>query len=231
MNGILTSLADAGNFYSSLWDSSSAVAEDVGTPEALSTIVADINAHHAIFAGPDVPYPVWLQEVALNQVRSFRGACLWQLGKCVFLLRQISHAHMMIWSRDGRMREFEAFSCDDVDSIHNDYQRVRTERVGLGWGGEGGLTFPELHHCKRATLTPTPRPHQHLIYLWTMPEFERQKLIKWASGQAADGHIQVRRAGVDGTRSYYPPLDVCRVGVSRRFWLGAFRYARRAHHG
>lgn len=23
------------------------------------------------------------------------------------------------------MREFEAFSCDDVDSIHNDYQRVR----------------------------------------------------------------------------------------------------------
>lgn len=37
----------------------------------------------------------------------------------------MSHAHMMIWSRDGRMREFEAFSCDDVDSIHNDYQRVR----------------------------------------------------------------------------------------------------------
>ncbi len=25
--------------------------------------------------------------------------------------------------KDGRLREYEAWSCDDVDSVHNDYQR------------------------------------------------------------------------------------------------------------
>ena len=28
-----------------------------------------------------------------------------------------------MWYRDGRLREYEAWSCDDVDSVHNDYQR------------------------------------------------------------------------------------------------------------
>ena len=32
--------------------------------------------------------------------------------------------------------------------------------------------------------------HQrHLPYLWLMPEFEVSKMVKWASGQAADGHL------------------------------------------
>jgi non-lysosomal glucosylceramidase len=30
---------------------------------------------------------------------------------------------MLMWFADGRLREYEAFSCDDVDSVHNDYQR------------------------------------------------------------------------------------------------------------
>ena len=29
---------------------------------------------------------------------------------------------MLMWFADGRMREFEAFSCDDVDSVHNDFR-------------------------------------------------------------------------------------------------------------
>jgi hypothetical protein len=29
---------------------------------------------------------------------------------------------MFMWLADGRMREYEAWSCDDVDSVHNDYQ-------------------------------------------------------------------------------------------------------------
>jgi len=38
-------------------------------------------------------------------------------------INQMSHFRGMIWSRDGRMREFEALDCMDVDSIHNDGQR------------------------------------------------------------------------------------------------------------
>lgn len=30
---------------------------------------------------------------------------------------------------------------------------------------------------------------RHLMYLWLMPDFEAQKLRKWGSGQAPDGHI------------------------------------------
>ena len=30
---------------------------------------------------------------------------------------------MLMWYKDGRLREYEAWSCDDVDSVHNDYQR------------------------------------------------------------------------------------------------------------
>ena len=39
------------------------------------------------------------------------------------LLNQWSHYHMLMWLKDGRMREYEAWSCDDMDSVHNDYQR------------------------------------------------------------------------------------------------------------
>ena len=30
---------------------------------------------------------------------------------------------MLMWYKDGRLREYEAWSCDDVDSVHNYYQR------------------------------------------------------------------------------------------------------------
>jgi hypothetical protein len=42
---------------------------------------------------------------------------------------------MFMWYADGRMREYEAWSCDDVDSVHNDYQVG--DEIG-GGGREGG---------------------------------------------------------------------------------------------
>ena len=45
-------------------------------------------------ASPDNPTPVWLKDQLLNQ---------W------------SHFHMLMWYKDGRLREYEAWSCDDVD--------------------------------------------------------------------------------------------------------------------
>jgi len=65
------------------------------------------------------------------------------------------------------MREYEAWSCDDVDSVHNDFQR-------------------------------------HLIYQWSFPEFERQKVEAWGSWaqSATDGHVFECLAGFG-----HGPLD------------------------
>ena len=123
---------DIGQFYSTLFGDSAATAASLAAPGALEAVAADLAAHHGVFAGAGSSLPDWLADFLVNGVSHFRG---------------------MIWSRDGRMREFEAFDCMDLDSIHNDYQR-------------------------------------HLPYLWLTPQFEAQKLRKWASGQDATGFIQ-----------------------------------------
>jgi len=105
--------ANIGNFYSTLFDSSLGAAQTLASEAALAQVVADIDAHHRVFVGtaadaaagtvaPNSILPEWLADAAINQMSHFRG---------------------MIWTRDGRMREFEAFDCPDVDSVHNDYQR------------------------------------------------------------------------------------------------------------
>lgn len=94
---------DIGNFYANLWASSGAVAGALGSRDALAGAVSVINAHHAVFAPLAAsPLPDWVSDFAINEMSHFRG---------------------LIWTRDGRLREFEANDCPDVDSIHNDYQR------------------------------------------------------------------------------------------------------------
>ncbi len=53
-----------------------------------------------MFAGNSLPQ--WMQDMAINEMSHFRG---------------------LIWTQNGRLREFEANDCPDVDSQHNDYQR------------------------------------------------------------------------------------------------------------
>jgi non-lysosomal glucosylceramidase len=89
-----------GNFYANLWPSSAAVASELATEDRQRAVVADLNAHHAVFL--DSSLPAFVADNAVNHMSHFRG---------------------FIWTADGRMREFEANDCPDVDSIHNDYQR------------------------------------------------------------------------------------------------------------
>ena len=89
---------------------------------------------------------------AINELLLLLLILLCLLCACSAAINEMSHFRGMIWTGDGRMREYEANDCPDLDSIHNDYQR-------------------------------------HLPYLWMFPEFERQKLVKWGSGQSGDGHI------------------------------------------
>ena len=83
-----------GNMYQNLWSGSEEVASALATEERLAAIVGDNNAHHQVVAHIDNPTPVWLKDMLLNQ---------------------FSHYHMFMWYKDGRMREYEAWSCDDVD--------------------------------------------------------------------------------------------------------------------
>ena len=92
-----------GNFYTNLWNSSDAVAEELCEQGRLASVVADINAHHVVLMGPPPssplppsPIPDWLRDVLVNQV---------------------SHFKMMHWTKDNRMREYEAPDCPDVDSV------------------------------------------------------------------------------------------------------------------
>ena len=82
-----------GNFYSNLWPSSAAVAADLATEAAQLSVVGALNAHHAVFAASSLPE--WIADNAINHMSHMRG---------------------FIWTRDGRMREFEAMDCPDVDS-------------------------------------------------------------------------------------------------------------------
>ena len=85
---------DIGNFYSTQWGDSGEVALGLAAEGALERVAADLSAHHALFVNSSLPE--WLAD---------------------FLVNGMSHMRGMIYSRDGRMREFEAFDCMDLDSI------------------------------------------------------------------------------------------------------------------
>lgn len=93
---------DIGNFYSTVFSDSADVARTLVVPGMLERVAGDLAAHHAVFAGAGSALPDWLADMAINSMSHFRG---------------------IIFSRDGRLRSFEAFDCMDLDSIHNDYQR------------------------------------------------------------------------------------------------------------
>lgn len=91
-----------GNAYTNLWRDSNEVASALADESVLRRVVADINKHHRVVASVDNPTPVWLKDMLVNQ---------W------------AQMHMMMWFKDSRIRFYESYSCDDVDSVHNDYQR------------------------------------------------------------------------------------------------------------
>ena len=78
---------DIGQFYSTIFEDSADVARSLAAPGRLEGVAADLAAHHAVFAGAGSSLPDWLADFLVNSMSHFRG---------------------MIWSRDGRMREFEA---------------------------------------------------------------------------------------------------------------------------
>ena len=40
-----------------------------------------------------------------------------------YLVNGMSHIRSAFYTTDGTWRQWEAYDCDDIDSLHNDYQR------------------------------------------------------------------------------------------------------------
>jgi non-lysosomal glucosylceramidase len=124
-----------GNWYNHIFADSAAVAQSMAKPGKLAAVVKDINTHHHVIAHPNNPTPDWMKDMLVNQ---------------------FSHFHMFMWFADGRMREYEAWSCDDVDSVHNDYQRHLPylwvfpefeEQKLRAWGGWAQASDGHVNEC------------------------------------------------------------------------------------
>jgi hypothetical protein len=79
-----------GAWYQNLFVSAGDAADAAAGAAAQVQAVADINAHHAVWAGSSEPD--WLKDIAINSY---------------------SHSRNAFYMADGRWRQWEAFDCDD----------------------------------------------------------------------------------------------------------------------
>ncbi len=108
-----------GNQYSTLYSDSTDAAwgrvPPTSRPAALADVIADIQAVHTPFYTSSLP--IALQDQLVNSLSHIRSAMWW---------RECPGCHR---TQDPRMsdrgfwRQWEAFDCPDLDSIHNDGER------------------------------------------------------------------------------------------------------------
>lgn len=89
---------ELGNFYLHLWEDSVAAGQDM--LQSLQEVVADIAALHGPFFESSMP--AFLSD---------------------FYVNSLSHVRSAMWFADGRWRQWEAYDCVNVDSVHNDGER------------------------------------------------------------------------------------------------------------
>lgn len=87
-----------GNYYSNLFNDSIDAGKSMGRD--LETIVSDISKLHSPFLKSSLPD--YLGDVLINS---------------------LSHIRSAFWIKDSRWRQWEAYDCADIDSVHNDGER------------------------------------------------------------------------------------------------------------
>eukprot|EP00043_Microstomoeca_roanoka_P010110 m.96381 g.96381 ORF g.96381 m.96381 type:complete len:1092 (-) comp14791_c0_seq2:334-3609(-) len=90
--------ANIGNYYANLWPDSQAVADAMAASH--TDALTNITALHTAFFNSSLPE--WLQDALINT---------------------LSHPRSAWWTRDGRWRQWEAYDCVNIDSVHNDGER------------------------------------------------------------------------------------------------------------
>ena len=95
--------ATIGNRYARLYrDAEEAAAELLETSPSATRDVDEWAAFASTLIGPSSSLPPWLGDSILNTLH---------------------HARSTFWLTDGRFRQWESFSCVNVDSVHNDGER------------------------------------------------------------------------------------------------------------
>lgn len=89
-----------GNFYAAHLHADASSAAEGMAGRLPDTVQQIAGVHKAFFESDTVPE--FLQDTLVNSMSQFRSAFM---------------------TRDGRWRQWEAYDCVDVDSVHNDYQR------------------------------------------------------------------------------------------------------------
>jgi non-lysosomal glucosylceramidase len=88
-----------GNYYTQVHPSAASAAEDMAAD--LEGTVSTYKGWQEAFMSAS-SLPTWLQDVLVNSMSNWRSAFM---------------------TEDGRWRQWEAYDCVDLDSVHNDYQR------------------------------------------------------------------------------------------------------------
>jgi hypothetical protein len=168
-----------GNFYAAhLHPSAAAAAAGLGA--TLPEVVATVEGWHAAFFDPDPGFntvPVWLQDVLVNSMSQWRSGFM---------------------TADGRWRQWEAYDCVDVDSVHNDYQRsmpyalffpdLVKNTMTTGWAKhqqpDGMITESLSGGCMGATGTLDAAAGRVMGDVSTVFLIEVLQLYEWTNDEA-----------------------------------------------
>jgi hypothetical protein len=109
----------------------------------------------------------------------------------IFLNRiGLSHVRSGVYLKDGRWRQYEAYDCQDVDSVHNDFQVLPSPPPSPFF-----LFLPNLHFAQR-----------QLPYVLFFPNLLMNQIEEWAKLQLSNGMIQETLAAW-GDNGATLPLD------------------------
>jgi non-lysosomal glucosylceramidase len=114
------SVAAAGTYDDSTGSTTGSTVAEPPTETQLIATLRNISAVHAVFMHEGVSLPDWLQDQLVNSVSHVRNSYWFSNSSCPQCTRSADPRTVsdpVLW------RQFEAFDCTDLDSIHNDGER------------------------------------------------------------------------------------------------------------
>ena len=151
--------------------------------------------HAAFFESSSLP--AWLQDVLVNSMSNWRSAFM---------------------TADGRWRQWEAYDCVDVDSVHNDYQRqmpyalffpdLVKNVMTTGWAklqqADGMITESLSGGCMGATGRLDGGGGRKMGDVSTVFLIETLQLYEWTNDTASPPGLSCGHAS-HTSHTWYPP--------------------------
>lgn len=113
-----------GNMYSALFESSQDVAKHMRN-DLLESVI-DIQSWHQPIVGTDPVKRKPINEMVKDIPGASKESTVNELPDWLkdLLVNSMSFWRSGFWTEDGRWRQWEAFDCNDIDTIQNDMQRI-----------------------------------------------------------------------------------------------------------